>query len=157
MRKKIITPVEQGNNSSDQYWLNLEEIAVVEISSEDTDYPIETALLPGQKNGWRAAESGKQVIRLLFSDPQRIKRIKLNFVETQAERTQEYILRWSADDGKSFQDLVRQQWNFSPEGTTSETEDHQVDLHAATVLELVIIPEISGGDARATLEQLQLA
>jgi hypothetical protein len=66
-------------------------------------------------------------------------------------------LRWSPDGGKSFREILRQQWNFSPEGATSETEDLHVDLPAVTVLELSIIPEISGGNALASLAQLRLA
>jgi hypothetical protein len=78
-------------------------------------------------------------------------------METRTERTQEYVLRWSPDGGQSYREIVRQQWNFSPEGTTSETEDHHVDLPAVTVLELSIIPDISGGNAIASLAQLLLA
>jgi hypothetical protein len=51
----------------------------------------------------------------------------------------------------------RQQWNFSPQGTTGETEDHQVELSAVTVLELSIIPDIRGGNAFASLAQMRLA
>jgi hypothetical protein len=66
-------------------------------------------------------------------------------------------LRWSADGGQSFRDIVRQSWNFSPHGATGETEDHHVELPAVTVLELSIIPDISGGPAVASLEQWRLA
>jgi hypothetical protein len=98
-----------------------------------------------------------QTIRILFSQPQRLRRICLNFMETHTERTQEYVLRWSPDGGQSFREIVRQQWNFSPHGTTGETEDHHVELPAVTVLELSIIPDISGGNAFASLAQLRLA
>ena len=135
----------------------MEELAEVEITSEDAAHPIESALLPGRASGWRAAGPGKQTIRLLFTNPQQLRRIWLNFVETRTERTQEYVLRWSPDSGQSFREIVRQQWNFSPEGATSETEDIHVELPAVTVLELSIIPEISGGNALASLAQLRLA
>ncbi len=72
-------------------------------------------------------------------------------------RTQEYVLRWSADGGQSFRDIVRQSWNFSPHGATCETEDHHVELPAVTVLELSITPDVSGGQAAASLAQLRLA
>jgi hypothetical protein len=157
MRKRIIAPVQQKTTSPDQDWLNVEDLAEVEITSEDAAHPIEFALLPGQASGWRAAGPGKQTIRILFTQPQRLRRIRLNFVETHTERTQEYVLRWSPDGGQSFREIVRQQWNFSPHGTTGETEDHHVELPAVTVLELSIIPDISGGNAFASLAQLQLA
>ena len=157
MRKRIITPTQQEIADSDQEWLNIEGIAEVEITSEDAAHPIEFALLPGQGSGWRAAGPGKQTIRLLFTHPQRLQQIRLHFMETHTERMQEYVLRWSPDGGQSFQEIVRQQWNFSPGGATSETEDHHVELPAVTVLELSIIPDISGRNTLASLAQLRLA
>ena len=157
MRKRIITQVQKDTASPDQDWLNMEEIAEVEITSEDAAHPIESALLPSQASGWRAAEPGQQTIRLLFNHPQRLRRIWMNFLEPGTERTHEYVLRWSPDSGQSFREIVRQQWNFSPQGTTSETEDYHVELPAVTVLELSIIPDISGGIAFASLAQLRLA
>ena len=147
MRKRIIAPVQQETRSADEDWLNLEGLAEVEITSEDAAHPIESALLPGRASGWRAAEPGEQTIRLLFAHPQRLRRIWLNFVEPLTERTQEYVLRWSPDGGQSFREIVRQQWNFSPQGATRETEDHHVELSAVTVLELSIVPDTSGGNA----------
>lgn len=157
MRKRIITPVQQETSSPDHHWLNLEAIAEVEITSEDAAYPIESALLPDQTSGWRAAGPGKQTVRLLFAQPQKIEKIWLSFIETEIERTQEYVLRWSPDGGKSFEEIVRQQWNFNPQGSTTETEEYQLNLAAVTVLELIITPDISKGDARASLAQLRVA
>lgn len=157
MRKRIIEPVQQEPAPTDQEWLNVDEIAEVEITSEDPAHPIESALLPGRDSGWRAAKSGKQTIRLLFTQPQRLRRIWLHFVELSTERMQEYVLRWSGDSGQTFREIVRQQWNFSPQGATSETEDHQVELPGVTVLELTIIPDTSRGNAVASLAQLRLA
>lgn len=157
MRKRILAQVQQTLPSPNQDWLNVEGLAEVEITSEDAAHPIESALLPDRASGWRAAGPGKQTIRLFFNHPQRLRRIWMNFVEPAAERTQEYVVLWSPDSGQSFQEIVRQQWNFSPQGTTNETEDHHVDLQAVTVLELSIIPDISGGSAFASLAQLRLA
>jgi hypothetical protein len=157
MRKRIIATDQQAAAAPDHGWLNVEELAEVEISSEDEAHPIESALLPSDSSGWRAAVPGKQTIRLLFTRPQQLRRIRLNFLESRTERTQEYVLRWSADGGKSFREIVRQQWNFSPQGATSEMEDYQVELPAVTVLELSIIPDISGGNAIASLAQLRIA
>ena len=157
MRKRLIAPVQQQTAPPGHDWLNVEELAEVEITSEDAAHPIESALLPGRSSGWLAAAPGKQTIRLLFDDPQRLQRIWLYFVEPHTVRTQEYVLRWSPDGGQSFREIVRQQWNFSPQGATSETEDLHLELPAVTVLELSIIPDISGGNAFASLAQLRLA
>ncbi len=155
MRKRVIGQIEKGSEPSGD-WLNVEELADVEITSEDVAYPIEAALVPGGTSGWRAAGPGKQTIRLLFTNPQPLRRIWLNFLETCTGRTQEYVLRWSSDGGQSFREIVRQQWNFSPDGATCQTEDHHVELSAVTVLELSIIPDTSGGPALASLAQLRL-
>lgn len=157
MRKTIIAPVKKETAPPDQDWLNVEELAEVEITSEDAAHPIESALLLGTTSGWRAAGPGQQTIRLIFAHPQQLRRVWLNFVETHTERMQEYVLRWSPDGGKSFQEIVRQQWNFNPQGSTRETEDHLVELSGVTVLELNIIPDTSGGNAIASLAQMRLA
>ena len=156
MRKRILGPVQEGDCLEPQ-WLNIEGLVEVEITSEDAAHPIESALLPGGTSGWRAAEPGQQTIRLLFKQPQPLRRIWMNFVEPQTQRTQEYVLRWSSDNGQSFREIVRQQWNFSPPSTTNEVEDHRVNLSAATMLELNIKPDISGVPAFASLAQMRLA
>ena len=157
MRKKIINKIQQQNVYSDHNWLDMEKLAVVEVTSEEDAYPIESALLPHKVSGWRASELGKQTIRLIFDNPQMLQCIRLNFEEFDVERTQEYVLRWSPDGGQSYQEIIRQQWNFSPEGATSELEDYQVDLPAVTILELSINPDISDKNAIASLKQLQIA
>ena len=157
MRKRIINPIQKQNVYSDQERLDIEKSAVVEVTSEDDAFPIESALLPGKVSGWRASGTGEQTIRLLFDNPQRLQRIRLNFEELEIERTQEYVLSWSPDGGQSYQEIIRQQWNFSPKGATSEIEDHQVELPAVTILELSINPDISENNAFASLERLRLA
>jgi hypothetical protein len=157
MRKKIISLEEHQNVPPGRHWLDIEKLAAAEITSEAEAHPIESALLPGKNSGWRAASPGKQTIRLRFSCPLELKRIMLKFEESTIERTQEYCLRWSADGGQSYQEIVRQQWNFSPAGATDEIENFYVELPAVTVLELNIDPDISGKQAFASLEQMRLA
>ena len=156
MRKRLITPIPQDDPSIDEGWLDLDDAAVVEITSEEKEYPVESALVLGEMRGWRAADSGTQTIRLIFDEPQRLTRIALVFEETETERTQEFVLRWSPDGGRSFREIVRQQWNFSPPKTIREVEEYRVELSDVTVLELVIVPDISGGAARASLRSLRL-
>ena len=157
MRKRIIGQAQEDASRPQEDWLNLEALADVEITSEDSGFPIESALLPQGGSGWRAAESGRQTLRLLFTPAQRLRRIWLEFEESALERTQEYVLRWSSDRGRSFHELVRQQWNFSPQGATCEKEDHRVELLDVTILELIIVPDTSGKIAFASLAQLRLA
>jgi len=157
MRKRIINSVPQKNVDSDHQCLDIEQLAVVEVTSENNAFPIEAALLPKKVSGWRASEPGEQIIRLLFDTPQRLEWISLNFEELTVERTQEYVLRWSPDGGQSYQEIIRQQWNFSPEVTTSEVEEYQVELPAVTILELIINPDISEKNVFASLKALRVA
>lgn len=155
MRKRVIAPPRQSE-PHDKDWLPLQELADVEVTSESSDHPIEDALMADDRPGWRASAPGKQTIRLLFPRPQRVKRIWLSFIEPDVERTQEYVVRWSPDNGQSFRDVVRQQWNFNPGGATVEAEDHHVELSGVTILELAITPDTRGGAARASLHRLRV-
>jgi hypothetical protein len=157
MRKRIIKQDSQDVSDSSQSWLDLERLAQVEITSEDAAHPIESALTPGTGRGWRASQPGEQIIRLLFDEPLRLRRIRLSFYEDKQGRNQEFVLRWSPDGGQSYREIVRQQYNFTPPATTREVEDYGIDLDGVTALELRIVPDISGGGACASLAQLSLA
>jgi hypothetical protein len=127
MRKRLTTSIPQSVPSLDRGWLDLNQADVVEVTSEEKEYPVEAALVAGEVPGWRAADSATQTIRLVFDKPQRLTRIALVFEEAEIERLQEFVLRWSPD-GRSFREIVRQQWNFSPPATLRESEDYQVEL-----------------------------
>jgi hypothetical protein len=157
MRKNIIAPESRSGVTLEQGWLELGKLAQVEISSEDPAHPIESALQPDGGLGWRAAAPGPQIVRLLFDQPQRIKRIYLVISEGEVARRQEFVLRWSEDQGRNFREIVRQQYNFNPPGTISEQEDYTVNLSGVSALELEINPDIGGSGARASLEKLRLA
>src|SRR6185503_1753230 len=123
MRKNIVPGVSLQSAAADPAWLDLERLARVEVSSEDPAHPVEEALRMGRASGWRAGASGPQTLRLCFDEPQLLRRIRVQFEERQHERRQEFALRWSAD-GTSFREIVRQQWNFSPSGSTREAENY---------------------------------
>jgi hypothetical protein len=157
MRKRLITaPIPETVSSRGEGWLDLERTAVVEVTSEDKDHPIESALVSVEAAGWRAAAPGPQTIRLIFDQPQTLKHISLVFEENKIPRTQEFVLRWSSDGGSSFREIVRQQWNFSPPETKREVEEYQVELSNVTTLELIFVPNMSGGTDRASLKKLCL-
>jgi hypothetical protein len=156
MRKRLITTASQDAPHLDQ-GLDLDRAATVEVTSEAKEYPVESALVSDEMRGWRAADSGTQTIRLIFDEPQKLTRISLVFEESETERTQEFVLRWSPDGGRSFREIVRQQWNFSSPNTIREIEEYRVQLSDVTVLELVIVPDISREAARASLKSLRIS
>jgi hypothetical protein len=158
MRKRIVRQAAiQGESVSAEAWLNLEQLVTVEVTSEDPDFPIESVFNGSNGPGWRALENGKQQIRLIFDQPISLKRIRLRFIETKLERTHEFTLRWSSVQGGPSKEIVRQQWNFSPAGSTSEVEEYETSLDGVAVLELAIQPDLERGDARATLAEWRIA
>ena len=152
MRKRHISPTLRSAEPSDQAWLDMGRNVLVEVTSEEKAYPIESALLPDENEncGWRAGNPGTQIIRLIFDEPQALRRIRLVFEDTEKTRTQEFVLRWSPGTG-------RQQWNFSPPDSVREIEDYSVDLSEVAVLELIIVPDQADREARGSLRSLRLA
>ncbi|MGZ5008224.1 MAG: carbohydrate-binding protein [Methylobacter sp.] len=159
MRKIMINQAGEHAASSDLGFLDLEHLAQVEFTSECPECPVESALLltQGSGVGWRAASPGEQTIRLVFDRPRTIEQIYLVFEETQQPRTQEFVLFWLMDEENAYREILRQQFNFSPPDTTREIEHYLVRLERLKVLELRIIPDISGNEACAGLKQLRLA
>jgi hypothetical protein len=155
MEKRILDSATPSQTSNEN-WLDLEGIARVEVSSEDPAFPVETvfSLPPGA--GWRAGATGLQVVRLVFQSPVHLRRIFLRFKEPEQSRTQEFTLRWQAAGNSALHEILRQQWNFNPDGSTEETEDVRVDLPSVAALELSIQPGQSE-HARASLAEWRLA
>src|SRR5258708_33978559 len=158
MRKRIVGShhARQGGQS-DKEWLDLEQIATVEVTSEDPSFPIEYALGSNDGPGWRASEGGEQQIRIIFDKPVSLHRIELRFHEADCERTQEFILRWSSESGGSATEIGRQQGNFSPTGSRTEIEHYVCDRDAVSVLERQIRPGLRGPDACARQASWRLA
>jgi hypothetical protein len=159
LRKVVVSRDDEKKLPKSDEWLDIEKFAVAEISSEDPAFPIDNALSKTGTGGWRASGTGPQRIRLLFDEPQRIRRIQLHFVDRESERSQEFALLAMVDN--ELREVARQQWNFSPNGATEELEDYKVDLHGVTSLELRIDPDRSHDPKQsrhvATLESLKLA
>ena len=156
MRKRIVTHHAQQGGESNKCWLNLEQIATVEVTSEDPSFPIESVFGSDDGPGWRASEGGEQQIRIIFDQPVSVRRVQLRFQETGGERTQEFALRWSSESGRPATEILRQQWNFSPGGSTTEIEEYVVDLDGVAVLELAIRPDLRRPEAVASLASLRL-
>lgn len=159
MRKSIVTPSPVAATPIPDLWRDLERIARVEITSEDEAFPIEHALGRTESTGWRAAGTGPQVIRLHFDEPLTIHHIQLHFIEKATERSQEFAI--FAGSGTELREVVRQQFTFSPGGSTEETEDYTVSLDHVTVMELKIDPDRSHDPTQsrsyASLQSLKLA
>jgi hypothetical protein len=75
VRKSIIDRLTiKRAHDFEQDWLAIEQLAEVEVTSEDPNFPIESALLLGKGSDWRAAEKVEQLIRIVFNSPRIIRR-----------------------------------------------------------------------------------
>jgi hypothetical protein len=157
MRKRIVGPKVSGRPQPRQGWLDLEQIATIEVTSEEPNFPIESVFSSEDGAGWRASQKGLQQIRIIFDQPIALHRIQLHFLEPRLERTQEFSVRWSSAEGGPPKEIIRQQWNFSPTGSTREIEDYEVNLDGVAVLELAITPDLTRREAPATLAKWRVA
>ena len=155
MRKRIVGDRPETIDKR-RGWMNLEDLATVEVTSETPEFPIEGAVTSNGEAGWRAAGSGIQRIRLLFDNPVSVQHIQLRFDEPNRERMQEFTLRWSSAREGATRNIVRQQWNFNPAGSTVEVEEYAVNLKEVSVVELVVDPDVGHGIAPATLTSWRL-
>jgi hypothetical protein len=134
-------------------------LATVLVTSETVDHPIDhvfdTRRGPGGSR-WVAAEPGEQVLILAFDVAQTIRRVSLEVEELEVSRTQELALSVSADGGQTYRELRRQEYTFSPPGTTFEREDWAVTAEGITHLQLRIKPDKGGRPCRATLTSLAI-
>jgi hypothetical protein len=156
MRKSALSPSSTpGLRPSLDVWLDLESLASLEISSEDPAHPFEDALRGADADGWKSADPGPQTIRLKFDEPRAVRRIRLEFHESQHERSQEFCISATTDGEK--RQIVRQQWSFSPTGSTTEVEDYTVNLANVSALELEIDPGRHDKSAHASLHSIAIA
>ena len=155
MRKRLLVEPDK-NREKQPDWLGMETSAEAEVTSENAEFPLESALgiVPGP--GWKAARPGTQTIRLLFDHPLSVRRIHLEFREEQQERIQEFVLSWSDDGGKTYREILRQQFNFNS-SAMNEIEDYNVELHKVSALELRITPDLARREGLASLRRLQIA
>ena len=158
LRKPLLTapPVGSVHGSDEKA---IAAIATVWVTSEAADAPIDHVF--DQRRGpgasrWVAAGPGKQRLILAFDTPQTLRTIRLEVEEPEVSRTQVMHVSVSCDGGQTYQELRRQEYTFSPPGTTFEREVWAVMVEGATHLQLVITPDKGGTPCRATLTSLAL-
>ena len=131
-------------------------IAGIGVTSEAEGAPVESVFDSSRsQTGWRAGTPGLQLIRITFGEPKTIRRIQLEFRESRLERTQEFTLHATSVRGERTE-VIRQQWTFSPQGSTQEVEDYRLNLNNISIVELTISPDLNHGDAHASLIHLRI-
>jgi hypothetical protein len=140
--------------------IDVAAVATVLVTSEDPGHPIDHAFDDSRGRGgscWIAGEPGEQTVILAFDNPQAIRRVALEVEEPEVSRTQELQVAVSTDGGRTYRELLRQEYTFSPPGTTFQREDWAVNPDAVTHLRLVIRPDKGDKPCRATITSLVLA
>jgi hypothetical protein len=139
--------------------IDIGAVATVMVTSETSEHPVDYAFDEHRGQGgtrWIAGEPGEQTVILAFDAPQTIRHVSLEVEEPEFPRTQELQLSLSCDGGRTYRELLRQEFNFSPPGTTFEREDWGVEAQGVTHLRLGIKPDKGGKPCRATLTSLVL-
>ena len=156
LRKHLLTdhPVGQVTEPGEK---DIAALATVGVTSEAAEYPIDHAFDSHRGPGgsrWVAGAPGPQRLLLTFDAPQTLRLLRLEVEERDVSRTQDIQVAISRDGGHTYQTLLRQEYNFSPPGTTFEREEWAVTVEAVTHLQLVITPDKGGQPCRATLTSL---
>jgi len=159
MLRKHILAEHPTASASPREEKDIAALATVLVTSETADHPIDnvfdTRCGPGGRC-WMAATPGEQILILAFDTAQTIRRVSLEVEELEVSRTQELELSVSSDGGQTYRELRRQEYTFSPPGTTFEREDWAVTAEGITHLQLRIKPDKGGKPYRATLTSLAI-
>jgi hypothetical protein len=161
MLRKQVIPQRSGESASFEGGeIAIADVATVQVTSEQADHPIDNVFDHSRGPGgsrWVADGPGEQTVILVFDSPQTIRKIGVEVEELAVSRTQELTMSVSSDGGRTYRELVRQEFNFSPPDTSFEREVWSAPAGAVTHLRLKIKPDKGGRVGRATLTSLTLA
>jgi len=160
MLRKQVIPTRPVESASFEREIPVAEVATVQVSSEQSDHPIDNVFDRSHGPGgsrWIADGSGEQTLILVFDYPQTIRKVGLEVEELSVNRTQELSVSVSSDGGRTYRELVRQEFTFSPPSTGFEREVWSVAAEGVTHLRLDIKPDKGGRVGQATLTSLTLA
>ena len=158
MRKRLMS--EQVSKHADRPGeIDVASLATFHYSSEDPDHPLEH-LIDGRvgRGGTRWASARPNMterIELEFEPAQQISRLVYEVEEHRVERTQEVRIEVSTDHGRTYRQVLAQDYTFSPAGATFQHEEVHLEVSPITHLNLTIIPN-KGGSGVATLTSLRL-
>src|SRR3954462_13332960 len=133
--------------------------ASIAYSSEDPAHPVENLFDgrsgPGATRWMSARPDTIEHIVLEFDQPQTIARLVYEVEEATWERTQEVRVEVSEDGGRTYRQILVQEYNFSPAGPTFQHEQQRLNLRQVSHLRLTIVPN-KNGSGIATLTALRL-
>ena len=158
LRKRIATHPEEVKNQKKGRILDLINNAEVIFTSEDGCHPVDNLVDGSRGRGssqWIAGTSGQQVLIFNFDTPQHITEIVYEIEETKDTRTQEILLEASGAAADKYRELVRQEYNFSPSGSTFQKEVVTVKIPVTTSIKMTIKPDKGNASFKAKLNYIE--
>lgn len=139
--------------------IDLARCATIAYSSEDPAHPVEHLVDGSSGPGATRWISGRtdvtEQIIVELDQPQPVSRLVYEVEEAVRERTQEVRVEASGDGGRTYRQILVQEYTFSPRGATYQRQDQRLDLARVTHLRLTIVPN-KNGSGPATLTSLRL-
>ena len=151
--------LEAGQATSAAGEIDIAGCATIAYSSENPAHPVEHLVDgrsgPGATRWLGAHPDVTEQIVVEFDQPQTISRLVYEVEEARCERTQEVRLEVSEDGGRTYRQILVQEYTFSPAGATYQREEQRFNLHQVGQLRLTIIPN-KNGSGTATLTSLRV-
>ena len=139
--------------------MDIASCATIAFTSEDPAHPVEHLLDgssgPGATRWTSARADTSEQILVEFDKPQIVSRLVYEVEEATRERTQEVLVEVSEDGGRTYRQILVQEYNFSPTGATYQRQEQRLNLRQASHLRLTIVPN-KNGSGTATLTSLRL-
>ena len=158
LRKRPLTADTQANTGASAE-IDIAGCATIAYSSEAGDQPVEHLLDghagPGATRWISARPDTIEQILVEFDRPQAISRLVYEVEEAERERTQEVRVEVSEDGGRTYRQILVQEYNFSPGGATYQREEQRFNLRQISHLRLTIVPN-KNGSGTATLTTFRL-
>ncbi len=157
IRKRKIT--ERGEARDSTGAVDLAGCATIAYTSEDSAHPIDALFddSGGPDGTFWASERANVTEQIIveFDRPRSISRLVYEVAEARVERTQEIRLAVSSDEGRTFRQVLVQEYSFSPRGATFQREEVRLGASDVTHLRFTVVPNKSGS-GKATLTSVQL-
>ncbi len=139
--------------------IDIASCGTIAYSSEDSAHPVEHLLDrrdgPGGSRWVSARPDVTEQILIEFDRPQVISRLLYDVEELGRERTQEIRVEVSEDEGRTYRQILVQEYTFSPGGATYQHEEQRFSPVRVSHLRLTIVPN-KNGSGPATLTTLRL-
>ena len=158
VRKRLL-PKEGENPAAFAGEIDIATHAVLAYTSEDPDHPIDNLIDGhyGRHSTFWAGANANTVERIIveFDQPQSVSWMIYEVEDCACARTQEVSVEVSSDGGRTYRQMLVQEYTFSPAGATFQREVQRLNLPPISHLRLTIVPDKHGSGA-AKLNSLRL-